>query len=521
MPAGSEVLARYLAREGRLLDRLGGDFTSPSAAFETARAISPRVAHRDALARTLRAMTDAFGADASTLANIDALEDDDTFVVATGQQPGFATGPLYTLLKAASAIALARELTARTPLRFVPIFWIASDDHDLAEIEGCHVLTDDAELRRVRAPLGPLGSPSSRLVVDDGVRAAFDEFVSAIPNGPFRTPFVEAAAPAPGEPWSAWFGRTLRTLFPRSGLVLFEPCRAPDLVLPVLEAELAAPARMTAALNAGARSLADLGLDAPLPTDAPSTLFRTDDGRRRRFDPAVDDAGEIRRIAANDPTSLSADAALRPILQSRVLPTAAVVGGPGELAYWLQLREAFEGLDTPRPVFHVRLHATFVEPRVRRALAALNLSDEDLFLDEDVLRAKVELPDPERVVALQSESDGVYAALERFVIQLDGFGGPVPKTLRELKRSFRASLDKVLRQALEQERERLGVSARRVSLVARSGRPFSKPQDRVLNGVPFVARAGLDLFSRLADALDPFDSRHRIIHLENEGATHG
>lgn len=511
----SDLLARYQQGDPDLCARLGG----PPAALESCAAALARCRNHDyrrpELVEALQATNRSLGAGQRTEENIQALLDPNTFVVVTGQQPGLLGGPLFTFFKAVTTVALARHLTDQLDARFVPMFWNASDDHDLAEIERCYLLNAQGEVRRFRVPLLPVGAPSARVQVDDRAADVFRQFMEEVPDGSFRDALEELARPLIGERWPEWFGRILSGLFPDAGLVLFEPCQARPLLEPLLARELEQPLRFPDALRAGAEQLGSLGLDAPLPIDSASALFHLDGERRRRVDPTTD---------TPDRSTLSADAGLRAVLQSLVLPAPVVVGGPGEVAYWLQLSEAFAALGAPRPVLMPRLRGTLLEPRVRRALDALGLESDDLLLDPDQQQARLPADDPKVALRLNESADRTFSAFERFAVELKGSSstaGPLEKSLNQARSALRKSLDRLVRQATEMHRQKQGVAAQKVRLVAGAGRPRGSLQERVLNGLPFLSRAGLDLFDRLSREVDPFCFDHRIISTDPRRNDHG
>ncbi|MBI4879048.1 MAG: bacillithiol biosynthesis BshC [Planctomycetes bacterium] len=369
--------------------------------------------------------------------------------------------------------------------------------------------------------LGPTGLPSARLLVPGAARAVFDQLLAALPGGPYLERVREELAPRDGERWPDWFGRMLLCVFASSGLVVFEPRHAAALLRPMLLREIDAPDRVPAALRAAARVLLEHGLPAPLRTDAPSAVFLVDQNRRRRFDPGRDDARALRERAQSEPDLLSGDAGLRAILQALLLPAPAVVGGPGELAYWIQLSEAFDLLGAPRPVFLPRMHGTLVEPRVRRGVEDLGFGAADLFLGEEVLAQRLPAPDRDKDAALRDKAQDAFAAWERFAREFEGASGSLKKSLQKLTTAFQASLHKLSRQALEEQGERAGVSLRRALLVARSFSPAGKPQDRVLSGLQFLPRHGFDLYDRLAATIDPFEFGHQLVDLGDTEAPHG
>ncbi len=509
----TDLERRYRTGDPVLASRLGGPIADVASFGRAADRAAARPIDRDALVDALRRAQSDYGLSPATEASIAKLADPRAVVVATGQQPGLLTGPAYTVLKAATAVALARRLEESLGRPCVPLFWIASDDHDLPEIEGCNVLSDRAEVRRFRVPLGPDPIPSARVATPAGAADVFAEYLAELPDEAARERVRAIATPVVGERWPRWFGRILARLFESSGLVLFEPHRAPGLVTRHLVRELIAAARAPAALRAGAAHLESVGLKAPLPTDAPSSVFVVDGKKRRRFDPKADSVGDWAARSASDPGSLSGDAGLRAALQSIVFPTVAVVGGVGELSYWMQLPELFAAAGAPQPVFVLRASATIVEPRVRRSLEALGFSDADLFLGEAALRerfaARLSAAADPRTGELR---DAALAAFDAFASSLGEPNENIAKRAAELRATFGASLAKLADGAERARLERAGASERRLLLVARSGRPHDQPQDRVLNGLAIAGRVGLDVYDRLAARLDALDPRHRIVH---------
>lgn len=466
----------------------------------------------DKLIQSLLAAHDPLEPDAATVQNIRALGDPETLVVATGQQPGFLTGPLYSVLKAASAIAAARRLTAEFGVPVVPVYWVASDDHDLSEIEGCYAIGGDGGLRRHRIDLEHSRWPSSLVQVPASAPEIMQGFLEDLPSGEHRDAVVAMLEARPGEPWARWFSRLLLQYFPNQGLVLFEPSLHPELLAPVLRRHAEDIAVVPECLRQGRDRLDALGLAAPLPFEPPAGLFVFDGERRRRYDPTTD-ALPLDQALATRPLVLTADAALRPVIQSSLFPVVAVVGGPGELAYWLQLTELFDRSGVPRPVFLPRLAATLVEPRVRRALEGLGLDETALTLDPLPISLSNDAEDP----VLQhgrTQATLARAAVDEFLAALDSVGGPVPAKARDLKKAFQNSVDRILDLAGRHLQEQQGISQKRIALVQSSGRPRGKTQDRVLNALPFLSRAGVDLFAQIAETIDPFEFRHLLISTE-------
>lgn len=497
--------------------RLGGLWNSPEALDRTIAKFDRRTFARPELANRLRVDQQRWGADDLALDNCDALADAGTLCVVSGQQPGFLTGPLYCVHKIATTIALARHWSARLRRRFVPVFWIASDDHDLAEMESCSTVADDGAARRVRLGLGSSHTSVSRIALPADTGDRIEEFLAAAnltaaQRSDVSSALTAALAPHEGDRFVDHFARLVVRLFPHTGLVLLEPRSFADLTHPFLRRHLERPGLMPAALRTGATELRAHAREAPLREDLSSCVFVVEHERRRRFDPATQTLDAVLSIARSDPSAITPDAALRPLMQSFLLPAPAFVGGPGELAYWLQLHEAFADEDVPQPLFLPRLSASLLEPKVRRAFEALG---------SDPVRA-LALPAPEETVASSPAIDDaarrVLDAFETFARALPASNN-VQRKVVDLRHAFSTSVKKLTELATRESDQDAALDRRRAALLAAHLRPGGQLQERVVNALPFAVRYGEDLFVRIAERIDPLDARHVFIDLVPSGAS--
>jgi len=351
------VLAAWLAGEAEVLGWLGDPGGRDDAALAAgARAFlaGDRGWDRAALAAIL---AQAPG-DAAAVARLAAP---DSVAVVAGQQPAVGGGPLYTLVKTATAIAVAERLTA-SGVPATALFWCASEDHDLGEAGHADLITRRGDRRRFTAALGG-GRASLRFrpatVWWDGLVAHCREHLGA---GLGRD-WLLAQAPWPEEGMGAWLCRLLATLFHGHGLVAIEGHRLRPLWRPLLSRALDAwPAAALAQQRARmiARGFAD-----PLGELSQPPLFAD------RTDGRIAVAGvTARTLATSAPDELSPGAALRPVVQQAALPAAVVVLGPGELAYHAGIGPLYPALGVPRPRPWPRPSLTLLPTWVRRGCAA-------------------------------------------------------------------------------------------------------------------------------------------------------
>ena len=163
------------------------------------------------------------GASEQTQRNVEALGQPDTFCVVTGQQAGFLGGPVYTAFKIATVIRLAAHLEGTLGARFVPVFWLASEDHDFGEINHTFFVQRDGEIGRVAFGWAQEGRPISALPVTEEVTHALDDYWAKARPGPQGEQTRALFTPQPQESFATWCARTWSQLFAAQGLVIVEP----------------------------------------------------------------------------------------------------------------------------------------------------------------------------------------------------------------------------------------------------------------------------------------------------------
>ena len=480
------------------------------------------------LASALRASLEPLEPHPAVLASLDALETPGALAVVTGQQPGLLGGPLLHLYKALHTARLARELSRAWNRPVVPVFWNHGDDHDVAECNRAWILNRHVDL--VRVGLAGLGSgrrPLARIELDEEqhrVGALVENVRQLLEPGPDRDPAIALFAPRAGESLARSFTRTFTRLLGHLGLVVLEPdaLRAPlgRALARLVELDLAG------ALGRGAARLREHGLE---PTHDPADtawVYRLDDGARRalrgtdgtfRFDgedgsrSAIELAAEI----ADRPTDFSAGAVLRPLVQDLCLPTAAYVGGFGELAYSAQCTELRAAAGLGPGAFVPRLHATLVTPGIARAAERAELSPEQALLARGELAAR-ETDEQQPQVARD-----VRAAASAFAARLAELReaiGEVDRGLAVQSRRVGARAKELAGELAKRidraARNRTGKARRHLRHLDNTLWPRGGPQERALSTLQLVVMVDSGWIDELVDALDPFPTEHLLVSLQ-------
>jgi bacillithiol biosynthesis cysteine-adding enzyme BshC len=466
------------------------------------RAISPR------LARVLAEQNATLVASPARDANLAALAAGAAAVV-TGQQVGLFLGPLYTIYKAASAIVVARALARESHTPVVPVFWLQTEDHDLVEIAGCAV-PRGAACERIAVPVDADNRVSiAHLALPDSIETCLQQLVDVLGAGDDATAHVDRLRRhyRPGARWADAFAGVLAELFAPEGLIVIDPRDAAiaEMVAPIHARALDDAARLAAALDAG---------QVHVRPGAPLSFFHPDGpgGRRVRLDPApggyvevggdrVHDVAALRAALADDPLSFSTSALLRPIVQDTLLPTAAYVGGPAELAYIAQLPALYRAFDMTPPAAIGRARFRIVDHRARKLLRRLGLAAGQLDRPEhELVQTSPSVDVANRLLA------PFLAAHAELATEL---GDDSPAIVRALAKTRSTVEYAVARLAANVAQATSYHDSERVDAIRRLRAwlaPEGAPQERVLALAGFAARGGdRALIERVLAAIEPFD----------------
>ncbi len=469
------------------------------------------------------ALAEAFVASSSRDAQLERLLAPGALAVTTGQQPGLFTGPLYTIHKALSAVALARRLEERWRRPVVPVFWLAGDDHDFAEASSASWIAADGRVATASLPSRPAEAPLTpmyRQPLGEGVGPALELLAAGLPTSEFRDATLAWLERhyRPEATVAGSYAGALAELLGPLGVLCFDSTHpaakraaAPHLVRALQQAreldddldrwaEANGATARTSGITVGDGAAlvmveAALGRDR-LVRDGESFVTRRS---REPFDLAA-----IERIAATEPVRLSPNVLLRPAVESALLPTVAYLGGPGELRYLVLTPPIYERLGISRQLPLPRWSGVIVEARVDRALEKFGVTLTELSAPPGALEARLvrsQLPAEavEALARLRAAVEEGYGALERAALEVDPTLARPTQAARQQALGGAQEVEKKLVQHLKRRQEtELGQLARARAAVV----PNGKPQERVLTLAPFLARYGPGLLQDLTAAFE-------------------
>jgi bacillithiol biosynthesis cysteine-adding enzyme BshC len=532
-----DLFADYCTRFEAVADAYTGNWTDAADRQAAADAAADRPADRTVLAEVLHSQNASWGAGEATRRNIETLRDPNSVAVVTGQQVGLFTGPLYTIYKTITTLKLADDLAELTGQPVVPVFWVEGEDHDFDEIAGTQVLRHNelVDLRysghaEADAPAdGNLGAVG-RLPLTDQIGRVLEQLDAALPDSDFKAAVMEPvrAAYAAGTPLEDAFARLLTSLFDGSGLVLVNPDdrRLKALARPLFRREITDPETSSARVQQAGRRLAEAGYHVQVRTRA-TNLFLLDDTGRHPIDLRDDGRFELRTDGrtfseadlldrlADDPEAFSPNVVLRPLMQDRILPTAAYVAGPSEVSYFAQYRGVYEWAEMDMPMIHPRASVSLVESKVEKVLDKFDLSicrfgdPLDALFQEIVVR--------EMEVDVDEIFQEAMQPIHKSINDLKPHVEAVDRTLIKSAEATRASLIEAMNalkhKVVKAEKRQKDEVRAQLEKAHANLRPGGALQERTVNVLYFLNKYSRELLDDLREVLSTDTSSHQVVRL--------
>jgi bacillithiol synthase len=442
-------------------------------------------------------------------------------VVTTGQQAGFLTGPLYTIYKAISCIALARHLEERLGVIVLPVFWIASEDHDWAEVREVVVADRNGRLREFQLPSeDERALPMSDRRLEGALDPLLDEIGQYIGGDKHNGDYVKRildAYRAPEQTVADAFREAIGAVFCEFDLFLAD---AADPILkdasrPILEQALLHASRQEAALTERSAALEAAGYSTQVGIVERGTnvflrtaagrdrLYRRADGFATRERGGVYTEAELLEELQANPGRFSPNVLLRPVVESTFYPTLGYAGGPGEVAYFAQVNALFGEYGVAPPVVVPRFSATVVEASIGKTLDSLQLTEVDLKQQKDALverLARREIP-PRVASSLDHLRASGAAAFAELLDASQEVDPTLVGALGAIRNRALVGAAQAERKIIRALKRREAFAGRKLERVLEVLRPRGEPQDRVLNVLPFLSRYSIHFLREVERSL--------------------
>lgn len=334
--------------------------------------------NRIQLARILKTYNQALNCGQRTIENIEKLVEPETTVIVTGQQAGVFTGPLYTIYKAVTTVQLAGEISASSGKPVVPMFWVAAEDHDYAEIDHLDLINRDQELVRLKMDYTPEGKFSvGHIPVTDAVFSLIDQLEAATNPSEWKDEIITVLRNLAGrsDNLADWFAAVMSWLFKNTGLIIVNPMNRElrQLWAGTFNDFLHKSEIVNEKLFDGMRKVADLGFKPQVEKEENNSnmflycegerlaLFKKGDVFYARGRDKTWSLSELRDIALSSPEKFSPNVVLRPVAQDALLPILAYIAGPGEISYYALYREIYPLFGQRMPIIYPRVNITVIE----------------------------------------------------------------------------------------------------------------------------------------------------------------
>lgn len=485
---------------------------NPESFSQAAARIDYPASRRAALVAALRATN-------GDSASLRKLAQPDTVAVVTGQQAGLFSGPAYTIYKALTAVRLAAKLDEQG-IPAVPVFWIATEDHDFAEIDHVHVFNSTPRAVTLRAvgsgvanqPVGNIPLPTPPL---DELAEALEHFA----DGAGVSALVRQAYP-PGITAGEGFRKLLIALLRKFDLLYLDPLDngIRRIAAPFLKHALAHAPGLNAKLLERGRELESKGYHAQvLVEEDTSLLFRLEGKRRlalrrRNGGYAAKDHIYSEAELSGAPEQLSPNALLRPVMQDYLLPTVAYVGGGAEIAYIGQSQVIYRELLGRMPVILPRSGFTLVGSRTRRHMERYGMPLQSFFASNEVVRRRIAnclVPESlsERYADTRRKQDRLLNTLREETIEFDP---SLARVVDKTKAKLEYQLQKLERKVAAETLRRNEQATRQAEALSALLYPEKHLQERYYSILPFMAEYGSGLMDELYDNIHLDCPDHKI-----------
>jgi bacillithiol synthase len=499
---------------------------------EEAAAISYDSSRRERVSAILERQNKSWNASAKTLANIERLRNGAAAVV-TGQQVGLFGGPMFAIYKALTAVKLADEASS-AGVDAVPVFWLATYDHDLAEVNHVSLPGADGALQLLATSSHDVpGAPVSAVHFGDEIAPLVDQAIALLGETE-ATEFLRESY-RPGESLGTAFARFYAKIFAEWGVIVLDPSD-PELARiaePIYVSAVERSAELAVALLERGSALEKAGYHQQVKvTDSSVLLFTTRKGARtpisRRANGSavefmVDGEAAAEKLSQAElvaeikqhPEHFSPNVLLRPIVEDFLLPTLTYTGGAAEAAYFGQAGVVYEALLGRVTPILPRFSATLVEPKMQRLLEKHGLSITDVFEGPEALRKEIaakHLPSDLQAAFDRAKQsfDSNFAAVKDKLEKLD-------KTLVDAAETSRSKmqhqLEKLYSQAARAEALKGELVSRHAETISEALYPNKGLQERSIGGVYFLARYGKELLQQLYETIHSDCHDHQIVEL--------
>lgn len=532
--AFSRLFVDYVTDYQKVRQFYGGNPQDANDWRQLLQVVCARNIDRSRLAQILSRQNRDFHCGVKSLANIDLLRDDNCVGVVTGQQVGLLTGPLYTIYKAITAVKLADKLSKEFPeYKFVPIFWLAGEDHDFEEVSSVSVYNREGELVRLDYKTEGRESEANRgavgeIELDESIELVFKSAEEALLPTEFKPKVLELFKKAyqQGMTFNKAFVHLMNVLLEDSGLIFLNSNDAEikQLLLPVFRKELAETPR-SCQLVIDQSAVLERQYHAQVKPRS-INLFLFHEKGRYPIEPHPDgyflkgtrqhfSKAELDTLLSEKPELFSPNVVLRPICQDVLLPTIAYVAGPSELAYFGQYGALYKEFGLRQPIIYPRASITVVEERVEKVLTRFSLEPLALFGDLEFLKQQVaeQISDLKADDFFAAASHSVKESLDQLRPAIQSIDPTLLPALGHTLEKINTHLNVLKEKTIAAQKRQHEVSLRQLDKAAANLFPSSDFQERQVNILYFLNKYGPEFVRWLFREIQIDKLKHQLLRI--------
>ena len=464
------------------------------------------------------------------------LDQKNTVALVTGQQLGLFVSPLYTVYKILTTIIFTQKLSAEIKnYNFVPVFWLEGEDHDFAEINHAHYFDRNSNLTEVihEEYNAETGLSISKRSISEQISAIIDTLQTEIIDTEFSETLFDQLRNIwkAGRRWNLAFADQIRLLLEDTGLLIFNPSdeKVKRSSQPFFRYLIENNSKIVNAFSEQSSNLQNSGFDNQVFVDTDkSYIFLSYEGGPRI---ALQKKGteqfilkdsemplekrDLLNILEKNPEWFSSTVLTRPIWQSWMLPVLSYIAGPGEIAYWAQLKKGFESFNVQMPHVMPRLSFTMLEPKIQRLMKKYSIDINDItndlnnFIREQIQRTQ----NPELENEFRQIKDQLSASSKKIQIQIETIDPTLKSVIQKTFDNADNTIEKLQNRILRRVEEKESLAVQHFTEIHQNIYPNRIPQERIISSIYFLNKYGPSWLNHIIDKIDIDNNKHQFIEL--------
>lgn len=485
------------------------------------------------LASILYEQNEMYGHGDATRRNIELLGTGKCFAVVTGQQVGLFSGPLYTIYKILTAIKLSHKLSEQFHIPVVPIFWLASDDHDFDEVNHVYILDNESRLIKIeyqddrRLPKTPIFF----LTLKNHISSIISEIEQRTHKSEWKPKIIENLHNffSTGKNWVTAVAQFLTYLFKDYGLILVDPSdsRLKKLGRSVFEKEIMNPVASSNLVKKVGEQLQQFGYPLKINlTGNCLNLFYIDEQQRQTIF-IINDHFQIqkskKRFNRNQmikeldkgPEKFSPNVVTRPLFQDVLFPTIAYIAGPNELSYHAQLLPVYRFFEIPPPILYPRCSVSIIEKKFAKLFDKYTITPNDIMLGADqllrlIISRRLSPSIQEKLESLSKSIETQFAMLQN---EIKHFDASLCAYIENSHNRIQNHIKNIEKKMIQSYKRRHSIMEQQVHQLCDNFFPESVLQERKINILPYIFKYNPEFISRLYRQIDISQFRHKYLYL--------